>query len=134
MPASRNIAATTLTPRSWPSRPTLARRTRRGRLTPPDPSAPRGRRGGRSRGRAPAARRRTSRPPSRTPAPERNQIKAMRSEAAHPLAHSGPERLTEGARLGRRPPQEPMAQLLVVLGQEKGVEAVPLGLLRLLDD
>ena len=37
-------------------------------------------------------------------------IKAMRSEAAHPLAPSGPESLTEGARLGRRPPQEPMAQ------------------------
>ena len=37
-------------------------------------------------------------------------IKAMRSYAAHPLAPSGPESLTEGARLGRRPPQEPMAQ------------------------
>ena len=37
-------------------------------------------------------------------------IKATRSYAPHPLAPSGPESLTEGASLGRRPPQEPMAQ------------------------
>ncbi|MBI2199602.1 MAG: hypothetical protein HYU42_13535 [Candidatus Rokubacteria bacterium] len=39
---------------------------------------------------------------------------AMRSYAAHPLAPSGPESLTEGARLGRWPPQEtqePLPQL-----------------------
>src|SRR5258705_3696794 len=34
MPASRSAAATTLAPRSWPSRPGLATRTRMGRIVP----------------------------------------------------------------------------------------------------
>src|SRR5436190_517765 len=34
MPASRSAAATTFAPRSWPSRPGLATRTRMGRIVP----------------------------------------------------------------------------------------------------